>query len=69
LDGQVHFVAIGASGQSALSLATRSHFPPTYLSIAHLPTAYLPAAMGAGVPFIGGDRLVALQANSVLLRH
>jgi hypothetical protein len=69
LDGQVHFMAIGASGQSALFLAIRSRFPPAYLPTAHLPTAYLPTAMGAGVPFVGGDRLVALQANSVLLRH
>ncbi|MFA0776915.1 MAG: hypothetical protein PVTTEEND_000629 [Candidatus Fervidibacter sp.] len=62
-------MAIGASGQSGLPLATRSRFPPTYLPIAHLPTAYLPVAMRAGVPLVSGDRLVALQANGVLLRH
>jgi hypothetical protein len=57
-DGQVHFVAIGASGEAA-SLATRHRFP----------LAHLPAAMRAGVPLVSGDRLVALQANGVLLRH
>jgi hypothetical protein len=57
-NGQVHFVAIGASGEAA-SLATRYLFP----------LAHLPAAMRAGVPLVSGDRLVALQANGVLLRY